>query len=263
MLRVAICDNEPLAIARLAHLLERRGDVAVIGTAADGAAAVALALAERPDALLLDIDMPLFDGFDVAEDISRQWPVAGEAPAFIFLTAHPHFAREAFDAGALDYVVKPVRLGRLDCAIERAISRTEGRAACARLRLIAQQPVTASSVDDDAGRILWVRCGADHLRIDLAAVERVSAEREYVRIFHRGRSYLHRLPLSAMVALLDPARFVRIHRSHVLRHDHIAALRRMPSGEHRLTTRTGETLPVGRSHRADVRAMMAGAAPRR
>jgi DNA-binding LytR/AlgR family response regulator len=96
----------------------------------------------------------------------------------------------------------------------------------------------------------------ESVRIDLDRVDRVQAEGEYVRIHHCGASYLHREPISALLARFDPARFLRIHRSHIINRGRIAAIRRRPAGGYTIVTDTGELLPVGRSYRAVVRELV-------
>ena len=120
-MRVLICDDEPLASQRLADLLTRCAGVEVVGSASNGQEALQLVSTVKPDLLLLDIEMPRFDGFDVVEELSMaQRSGPGEPPLIIFVTAYPRFAANAFDASALDFLTKPVRHSRLESALAKA-----------------------------------------------------------------------------------------------------------------------------------------------
>jgi two-component system response regulator AlgR len=118
-MRTLIVDDEPLAIERMQILCARIPALQVVGTAADGAAALRLVEALAPDLVMLDMTMPELDGLGVARALARQTP----RPAVIFVTAHDHFAVEAFDCEAVDYVLKPVAQDRLERAVERALAR--------------------------------------------------------------------------------------------------------------------------------------------
>ena len=118
-LRTLIVDDEPLAVERIQVICAEIPAIRVVGTASDGAAALRLAEKLEPDLVLLDMTMPELDGLGVARKFSK----ADEPPAVIFVTAHDHFAVEAFDLEAIDYVLKPVAADRLERAIERAIAR--------------------------------------------------------------------------------------------------------------------------------------------
>jgi DNA-binding LytR/AlgR family response regulator len=111
MMRLVICDDEPLAVDRLRDLVARVEGCEVIGVAGNGRAALDLVGELKPDALLLDIEMPALDGFDVVEALAHDH--ADPAPLIVFVTAYPQFAAHAFDTGAIDFLTKPVRLARL------------------------------------------------------------------------------------------------------------------------------------------------------
>ena len=121
MLRTMIVDDEPLAIERMQVLCAEIDELAVIGTASDGEAALRLADKLKPDLMLLDMTMPGIDGLTVARQLGRR----PDPPAVIFVTAHEDFAVEAFDLEAVDYVLKPVAADRLERAIDRAVARRE------------------------------------------------------------------------------------------------------------------------------------------
>ena len=262
MIRFLICDDEPLAVERLRDLVGRVGGTQVVGTATDGRSALAAVAELAPDALLLDVEMPALDGFDVVEALAKAGAGAGTAgptPLIVFVTAYPQFAAHAFDTGAIDFLTKPVRLARLDTAIERVRRALDDRDAAARLADLAKQiEVLRQEQRGESGSTghLWVQRRGENVRLDLGQVDRVQSEGEYVRIFHGAASYLHREPISSLIARFDPDRFVRIHRSHIVNRDRVASIRRRPAGGYTIVTDAGDLLPVGRNYRTVVKTLV-------
>lgn len=234
-LRAMIVDDEPLAIERMQVLCAELDDLTVIGTASDGEAALRLAEKLKPDLMLLDMTMPGIDGLAVARQLSRR----EHRPAVIFVTAHEDFAVEAFDLEAVDYVLKPVAAERLERAIGRVIARRDRVAA-------------------EGGEWLaefWVPHRSELLRIDAAQVERIDAERDYVRLHVGDRSYLLLQTIAGLESKLDPARFIRIHRSTILRRDRIRGLRHEGLGVWSAELDNGEALRIGRTYLRKVKGM--------
>ncbi|MGK6318209.1 LytR/AlgR family response regulator transcription factor [Sphingomonas sp. DT-204] len=253
MIRLLLCDDEPLAIERLRDLAARIPDVEVVGVASNGRAALDAIAELAPDVAMLDVEMPALDGFDVVEALAL---AGGPSPLIVFVTAYPQFAAHAFDSGAIDFLTKPVRLARLETAIERVRRAIEDRSAAARLVDLARQlEVLRAERHSDSGEsgYLWVQRRGESVRIALGEVDRVQAEGEYVRLYHGAVSYLHREPISSLIERFDPARFLRIHRSHIVNRDRVASIRRRPAGGYTIVTVDGEQLPVGRNYRAVVR----------
>lgn len=238
-LRTLIVDDEPLAVERIQVICAEIPSLRVVGTASDGAAALRLAEKLEPDLVLLDMTMPELDGLSVARHFAGQ----DHAPAVIFVTAHDHFAVEAFDLDAVDYVLKPVSADRLARAIERAVARRGER----RTR---------------PGRYLqelWVPHRSELLRIAVSEVRQIDAERDYVRL-HVGppegsRSYLLLQTIAGLESRLDPEQFIRIHRSTILRRDNIRGLRHDGLGVWSAELQNGEALRIGRTYLARVKAM--------
>lgn len=257
MIRLLLCDDELLAVQRLQDLLARIEGVEVVGTSTNGTAALADIAALSPDAVLLDIEMPALDGFDVVEELAR----AGEsAPLIVFVTAYPHFAATAFETGAIDFLTKPIRLGRLQIAIDRVRRSIEDRSARTRLQELAGQldALRHERAGDLAEqRHIWVQRRGETVRVDLDRVDWVAAEGEYVRLYLGDANYLHRESLTALLDQLDAQRFSRIHRSYIVNRDRISSVRRLATGSYQLTTDVGNKLPVGRSYRRVVRDMIA------
>ena len=211
-----------------------REDIQLVGTANDGASALRLIAALRPDLLLLDIAMPGMTGLELA----RQLPAP--APAVIFTTAYDGFAVAAFDVAAIDYLMKPIDAERLARAVARAAERTAERAG---------EPAASPWLAE-----FWVPHRGEIIRIAAADLDHVAAERDYMRLHHGGRSFLVHETISTLERRLDPQAFLRIHRSHIVRRDLIARLVPGSAGGS-VVLANGTTLPVGRTYAAAVRAM--------
>jgi len=238
-LRTLIVDDEPLAVERMQVICAKMDDLSVVGTASDGAAALRLAEALAPDLILLDMTMPEVDGLAVARSLARNKMGLENRPAIIFVTAHDHFAVEAFDLDAVDYVLKPVAPDRLARAIGRALAQRG-------------ETITAAS---EWLTELWVPHRSELLRIEIAQVSRIDAERDYVRLYVGDRTYLLLQTIAGLEQRLDPAEFIRIHRSTILRREHIRGLRHDGLGVWSVELEDGEALRIGRTYLPKVKAM--------
>ncbi|WP_338505177.1 LytTR family DNA-binding domain-containing protein [Sphingomonas kaistensis] len=239
-LKTLVVDDEPLATERLQLLLARIGGIDLVGTASDGESACRMAEALRPDLLLLDIAMPGMDGIDVARELGR----SGTRPAVIFVTAFDQFAVSAFEVEAVDYLVKPVDPKRLERALERArdhlARRREGSAETA--------PAAGTYLDE-----FWASDLSGLVRIRAIDIDRVSAERDYMRLHVGPRSWLIHHSMAALEEGLDPAVFVRLHRSAIVRRDFISGFQRNASGRWIARLADGTEQPVGRLYADCVR----------
>lgn len=238
-LRTLIVDDEPLAVERMQVICAKMKDLAVVGTASDGAAALRLIEALGPDLVLLDMTMPEVDGLSVARKLAQMDPAAQKRPAIIFVTAHDNFAVEAFDLDAIDYVLKPVAPDRLARAIERALARRS----------------EAVPAEGEWLTELWVPHRSELVRIEIAQVARIDAERDYVRLHVGGTNYLLLQTIAGLEKRLNPAEFIRIHRSTILRREHIRGLRHDGLGVWSAELGDGEALRIGRTYLAKVKAM--------
>ncbi|QTD54503.1 LytR/AlgR family response regulator transcription factor [Parasphingorhabdus cellanae] len=255
-----ISDDEPLAVSRLAELVLRMDDVTLVGEASDGQETLELIETLNPDVVLLDIEMPILDGFDVIEHLSASLDEsAGPMPLVIFITAYPQFAVRAFETGALDFIPKPVRYTRLVEAIDRARSAYADREARQRLALLGQtldqlRQERSRVVDDD--HYLWVPRHGEVVRVDCDSIDWIKAEGEYVRLYCDQTSYLYRQMIGDFVAGNDTIGFLRVHRSAAVNVARIVAIKRSSNGGRVLRLSTGDEVAVGRKYAKDVMAII-------
>ncbi|HEU0097524.1 MAG TPA: LytTR family DNA-binding domain-containing protein [Allosphingosinicella sp.] len=240
-IRFLVVDDEPLAVERLQLLLARMDGVVLAGTASEGAAALRMVEAVEPDAVLLDIAMPGMDGIDVARALAR----VPKPPVVIFVTAFDMFAVAAFDVEAVDYVMKPVSAERLARAVERARDRIAGRDDAPEV----EAPGSAF-VDE-----FWVSEARGLVRLCAADVDRISAERDYMRLHVGKRSWLINHTIGKLEEELDPAKFVRLHRSAIVRRDFVTGLRRDDGGRWWARLADGEEQKVGRLYLANAKGL--------
>jgi len=242
-LRTLIADDEPLAVERLQILCARLPELHLVGTAHDGASALRLAEALSPDLLLLDIAMPGLDGLGVARALES----AGACSAVIFVTAFDHFAIDAFDVAAVDYLLKPVEQSRL----ERAVARVRA--------LLEQKPEARSEAvvpPSPWAREFWVPYRAEIIRVLAADIELIEAERDYMRLHIGQRSYLLHQTIGELERRLDPGEFVRLHRSTIVRRDRISRFKRDGEGGWQVELQDGRVLRVGRTYLQNARDMV-------
>ena len=244
-MRVLIVDDEPLARRRLVQLLTARDDVEIVGEADGGREALKLVKLLRPDVLLLDIEMPVLDGFAVVKDLAQDNP-----PAIIFVTAFQDHAVKAFELRATDFVVKPVRGDRLGKAIEQARSDLDARRAGERLSFlqarIAELESRALAMSNPG---LWVQIGSHKRLLALADIRWLQAERDYVRVHMTGHSHLVNAMLGEIEKALGEHAFLRVHRSTIVRKDKVRAILRGRFSAPVLELDDGLRLPVGRKYR--------------
>lgn len=253
--RVLAVDDEPLALARISDLLSKIEDVELVGTCQSGAEAVVQVRELSPDLLLLDIEMPQIDGFDVVEALSRE-SLAEPDPWICFITAHPQFAPTAFETGALDFLCKPVRLGRLETTVARARKAMEQRNAG---RQLAELTVQLESLRHTHAQTepssIWLHERGQMFRIELSELDWVKAEAEYVRLHVGSGSFLLRGSISALADRLSREGFAQIHRSIIVNLDRRRSLISNRTGL-KVVLASGVTLPVGRKYQKALRATL-------
>ena len=249
-IRAAIVDDEPLARRRIRNLLVEAPDVEVVAECANGKDAIAFLEDSPPEVLFLDIQMPEIDGFDVLQAIG-----VGRVPVVIFVTAYDQFALRAFEAHALDYLLKPFDDERFWAALQRArerIRQQQGGGLDRRLQALLE------NVRGDHGylRRLVVPSGHRSIFIRAEHVDWIEADRNYIRLHVGGRAYLLRENLTRLASALDPAAFCRIHRSTIVNIDRIETVESLQHGEYLVVLHDGTKLTSGRSYRRSLLAVM-------
>jgi two-component system LytT family response regulator len=248
-MRVVIVDDEPVARRGLRNLLLAHRDVVVIGEARNGGEAVRALSTLAPDLVLLDIQMPGGDAFDVLRR------VASPLPAVIFVTAYDAYAVRAFDTHALDYLVKPVREDRFREAIERARHRMRSAAALdqadrlARLLAAGETPLLDSTALP-AQRLVVPNAGGE-LILDTADILWIEADDYYAAVHAHGRRHLVRESLDSLERRLDPRRFVRVHRSAIVNLTCVREVRRT-TRRAAVVLADGTAVPLSRRRRTAV-----------
>jgi two-component system LytT family response regulator len=257
VIRALVVDDEPLAREGLRVRLALERDVEIVGEAADGPGAVEAIRRLLPDLVLLDVQMPGMDGFEVLA------AVAGDClPAVVFVTAHDRYALKAFEVHALDYLLKPVAPARLHQSLERVrrdLERGEpaGASAAASVAglLAAHEQVggrrgaDAAPPPDPYARRWAVRDGERFVLLRAEEVDWIEAAANYVRFHARGTSFLLRGTMAALERTLDPRQFARIHRSTIVNLDRVREIRPEWHGDYDVILAGGATLRLGRRYR--------------
>jgi two-component system LytT family response regulator len=235
MIKALIVDDEPLSRRAVDQLLASHADFVVVGECADAVAARDVLARVKPDVMFLDVRMPGLSGLDLARGNEEPLPLV------VFVTAFDEFALPAFEVDAVDFLRKPITQERFDAAVDRVRER---------IRLLA----AASSSGIDRVRYLErlvTRVGQQDVLIPLDDVDHIAADDVYAIVHARGRRYLVRTALDTLEKQLDPAVFMRVHRSHIVAARSVAAVRR--AGAYReLVLRDGSTVPVSRRRHGQI-----------
>lgn len=242
-IRAIIVDDEPLAREGVRLHLNAEADIEIVGEAGNGEEAVALIETVRPDLLFLDVQMPGLDGFGVLDAIG-----APQMPVTIFTTAFDEFALRAFDAHAIDYILKPYDADRFRMAIERARLQLTGRRKATmdeRLDSLLEELRTRNQYLER----LVVRSGGRILILRVSEIDWIEAASNYVRLRAGGKEYLLRETMTALEAKLDPMEFVRIHRSTIVRVDRIRELEPLFQGDYVVVLEDTTRLTSSRGYR--------------
>lgn len=234
-LRVAIVDDEALARRVLRECLAGHDDIEIVAECQNGFEAVKAVAEQRPDLVLLDIQMPRLDGFEVLELIGCDVPV-------IFVTAFDEYALKAFDVHAVDYLLKPFTADRLAGALARARERI-GRAE----RLPVEAITAAARPRQGPLERVLIRDGAQVHVLPVGQVDYIEAQDDYASFRVEGRQYLKDQTLAKLEAELDPARFVRIHRSYILNIERLARVELYAKDSRVAILRDGTKLPISRA----------------
>jgi DNA-binding LytR/AlgR family response regulator len=250
MIRALIIDDEPLARRRLQRALAQLAGVEIVGEAGSIREASAIIAEEAPNLLLLDIQMPNGSGFDLLSELAE--PV----PAVIFVTAFDHYAVSAFEARAVDYVLKPVEFARIADAVERArvaLDAQEQGQRLAELQSVVAKLRAELAKRDETALTFWVNSRGETHRIAAVDIVWIEAERDYARLHTDNRSYLYHESLSSLEQRLDPKSFVRVHRSAIIRRERVRAYARGSFASLTAVLDNGAEVRVGRTYERQIR----------
>ncbi|GAB3465715.1 LytTR family DNA-binding domain-containing protein [Massilia terrae] len=238
-MRVLIVDDEHLARAVLREYLNDVPDIEIVGECANGFEAVKAITEQAPDLVFLDIQMPKLDGFEVAE-------LAGARTRYLFVTAYDQFAVRAFEVHAVDYLLKPFSRERLAQALAHA------RGLAGKPAGIAPLLSEAAQRGGPLERVL-IRDGARVHVVPAATIDYAEAQDDYVQIHAAGKAYLKNQPLSELEAQLDPAVFVRVHRSYIVNAGAIRRIEQASKDSHCAVLDGDVRIPISRSGYQKVR----------
>lgn len=249
-LTVVTIDDEPLALARLALLLTDIDGIRLSGSFDVPEEGFSFIEGRRPDVVLLDIDMPGINGLQLASHLRA---MEGPHPSIIFITAFDHHAIEAFEANAIDYVLKPVTPSRLKAAMGRiqqlvAQERAAMRARELERRLDEFRLDPASADDEFDQQRIWALRGNEFVQLRIGDIERVESDRDYVHIHDADRAYHLRATLGSLHERLGTDRYVRVRRSAIVRLDSIGAIRDRGYGDLQIILQSGTVMQVGRTY---------------
>jgi two-component system LytT family response regulator len=235
-IRTAIVDDEPLARSNLSLLLRLDPEIEIVSECGSGADAPDVIRRTKPDLLFLDVQMPEYDGFDVLELLGKDVP-----PALVFVTAYDQYALRAFDAGALDYLLKPFDNARF----EQTLARAKQKIIRDKIQPLRLEFLTVKS----AARVTFVR---------LKEIDWIEAADYYAGLHVGAKVHLLRRSISELEHDLDPALFCRIHRSSIVNLDRVCGLKLNQEGEYDVLLEGGVALRLSRSYRKQLQSRLAG-----
>lgn len=246
-MRVLVVDDEAPARQRVIDLLRHDTQVGTIFEAADGQAAVESILDYRPELVLLDVQMPELDGLAVVEAIGP-----AEMPLTVFITAYDQHALRAFEANALDYLLKPFSDERFEGMMARVKTRLDERSLREFGQRVMKMVSTAPSSADRRWDRLVVKAGGTTRFVRVADIDWIEAAGVYVNLHVGGKELLYRAALNELADRLDPRRFVRVHRSAIVNIESILQLEPISHGEFDAVLRNGARTRVSRTYRAQL-----------
>jgi two-component system, LytTR family, response regulator len=250
-LRVVVVDDEDLPRQRIVDLVRRTPDLELVGEADDGANALDRIEELRPDLVFLDIQLPELDGFELVAALGKS-----RLPAIVFVTAYDEYAVRAFEVDAIDYLLKPVRPERFTEAVQRVRARASGARDNSSLDASIRSLASRAVADRGYPTRFVARRGSKHYFVRVADVDWIDADGNYARLHTASRSHLIRETMKSIASRLDPARFVRIHRSAIVAVDAIETIEARDQGEYVVTVRGGVKLVSSRGYSANVRSLL-------
>lgn len=255
-IRTLVVDDETLAIQGLELRLSAFPDIELVGRAMNGREAIRAIRTEKPDVVFLDVQMPGFDGFSVVSALSDVEP-----PLFVFVTAYSDHAIRAFEAQAVDYLMKPVEPERLAQTMDRLRARLAERKMCEEAermaaRLAEVDPESVSSLmpasepsADRYERIINVKDQGQIFRVEVDSIEKIDAAGDYMCLTTADKTLVLRETMKDLERRLDPRKFQRVHRSTIVNLDNVRQVKPHTNGECFLTLASGATVKVSRSYR--------------
>ena len=251
-IRALIVDDEPLARTGVRQLVEPLDDVTVVGEAADGPEAVRRIETHDPDLVFLDVQMPEMSGLEVVREVG-----VDTMPLTIFVTAYDQYALDAFEAHALDYLLKPIEEERFEEAMERArqqLQRVEADALSQQLRGVLRE--YAAEEERESIERFTIRSRDRIYFVDVDDVQWIESEGDYVALHDGEDAHLVRKTMKELEEELDPGRFLRVHRSYIVNADYIEELRPLDHGTYQLRMASGTPLKTSRGYSDNVDALL-------
>jgi two-component system, LytTR family, response regulator len=240
-LRTVIVEDEPLARLHLRTLVTESPALELAGEAADGVAALALIHRVRPELVFLDMHLPELHGLAVLEQLTHR-------PQVVLTTAYDRYAVHAFELGAADYLLKPFGEARFQRAVDRVLALMQRAEPAAPANVGERVRELYGAVRDGTPLTrLFVREGSRVIPVPVPSIVRLEADDDYVRVITTNARHLITVTLSELHARLDPRAFVRVHRSHVVARDQIAALEPHDAGRWTVVLRNGERIVSSRT----------------
>jgi two-component system LytT family response regulator len=272
-IRTLIVDDEPLARRGLELRLREHTDIQIVRQCANGREALAAIAEESPDLMFLDIQMPGMSGLDLVAHVPQE-----SMPMVVFVTAFDRFAIDAFEAHALDYLLKPVDETRLAAAVDRVRAQWQQQQAVAQreqlMALLAEvkgngeitpdaAPASAAPAAPRYARMLPIRSGRETVRLDVTTIDWIDAAGDYMCLHADGQTHVLRATMKELEEMLDPAVFQRVHRSTIVNLARVKSLRPHLNGECFLKLQSGQEVKLSRSFRDKVELLLdrSGVAP--
>ena len=277
-IRTIIVDDEPLARRGLELRLQGAPDISIVRQCANGREAIASIAEDQPDLMFLDIQMPGISGLDVVAQVPQE-----SMPMVVFVTAFDRYAINAFEAHALDYLLKPVDETRLAAALDRVRAQWQQRQALAQREqlmalladLTGKGEISPDALAESAAQgavpaatrryatMLPIRSGRETLRLDVATIDWIDAAGDYMCLHAAGQTHVLRATMKELEEMLDPLVFQRVHRSTIVNLARVRSLRPHLNGECFLKLQSGQEIKLSRSFRDKVEMLLdrSGIAP--
>ncbi|MCB0786453.1 MAG: response regulator transcription factor [Flavobacteriales bacterium] len=251
-IRTIIVDDEPMARARLGRLLQQDAELELVAECRNGKEALEAISKHRPDLLLLDVEMPEMSGFEMVQKLPKE-----NAPFIIFVTAHDQYALKAFDVNAVDFLLKPYDDERFSASLQKAkrfMAMNENSRLTDKLLGLMREHMHAQS--EYTEMFLIREKGREH-KVHVDDVVYFRAEGNYLSLQQAQRHHLYRMTMNALESVLDPERFLRIHRSYIVNKVHVKNTRYSGNNEFIFTMDNGERIVSGRSYKDAIAKVLA------